>query len=192
MDPALCSGLSIDGERSEALLLPNFASLLDTDDMAERRFARRAVEEAERADANAQALTERITKLDAMRQRLLDKWVEGLVPAELYDDRMVELTSQLDRLRERHATLRASTTLSAEELRKLRDFFAQDGPLTEARWFATPAGRRNDFLKLAFPYGLFVIPQRPGAKRGEVVGRLALRHSEDAADAAARRLAFMA
>jgi DNA invertase Pin-like site-specific DNA recombinase len=192
IDRDLCSGLSIDAERCEALLLPNLASLLNTDDMAERRFARRAVEAAARADTRAQALTERIRKLDAMRQRLLDKWVAGLVPEELYDDRMVEMTSQLDLLRDERTRLGASTTLSADALRELRHSFAQDGPLTEARWFATPAGRRNGFLKLAFPYGLFVLPQRPGAKRGDVLGRLALRHAEDAASAVTRRLAVRA
>lgn len=188
--PELCPGLSIDAERSEALLLPNLASLLNTDDMAERRFARRAMDEAARADADAEALTGRIKNLDALRQRLLDKWLAGLVPDDLYDERMFKMTTQLESLREEQAKLCTSTTLSAEALRRLRQSFAQDGPLTEERWFGTPSGRRNDFLKLAFPNGLFVLPQTPSAKRGAVVGRLALRHPKDVASAEAQRRAM--
>jgi DNA invertase Pin-like site-specific DNA recombinase len=183
----LCTGQSIDSERAEQLLLPSFAALLNTDEMAERRFARRAMQEAERTDEQLRTLADRIQRIEYTRAQLLDKWLAGLVPETLYDQRMVQLTAQFDQATAQRNHLTEAVTLSADALRRLRQEFADNGPLTEPNWFAKPAGRRNDFLRLAFPHGLFVLPSPQGTKPGDVTGRLALRHARDAANAETRR-----
>jgi DNA invertase Pin-like site-specific DNA recombinase len=189
LDRALCPGGSIDAQRAEALLVPNLAALMRSDALSERRFARRSLAAAEAADERASELTRAIGQLESQRQRLLDKWMVGGVPETLYDQRMPDLTARLERLVAERERLLSGTTLSIATLRRLRAELSDEGSLTPERWFELPAGRRNAFLKLVFPYGLFVLAPRDGAPRGQVAGRLALRHAADAADAEARRQA---
>jgi hypothetical protein len=184
-----CPGNSIISQRTEDLILPNLLTLLESDGLAAHRFAARARRTSEQADLRLRALGGRIADVEEQRNRLLDKWLAKEVPDDLYDSRMPELETAVQRLRAERDRLTAQTTLSNAALRRLKRDLLTAGPLTAERWFRFPAARRNAFLKFAFPHGLYVLPPSPTGRRGRVDGRIALRSASDALDAEQRRLA---
>jgi hypothetical protein len=56
------------------------------------------------------------------------------------------------------------------------------------RWFSLSGARRNEFLRLLFPDGVFVERQRKGARYGEIEHRLRPRSAEEANTAERFRL----
>ena len=92
---------------------------------------------------------------------------------------MADLNERIACLQSDHDQQVADTTVTQTALRRLEEELADQWPLSEERWFGLPAGRRNEFLRLLFPNGLFVRPAPATSKRGSIEGRVAMRYAAE-------------
>jgi hypothetical protein len=181
---------SVNAASAETFLLGQISAILSTDDLALARFARQQRADAERAGSDAEAEAAHIADLEAKRDllvaRVLDEGFE--ISAADFNATKRRIEQQIAVHRERQTRALERAALSRAGAKRLQAEALGEGPVDTAQWHAFSPARRNEFLRLLFPYGIWVSPSTREGGGASIEARLSVRTSEDAEQSEHRRL----
>lgn len=178
---------SVDGRLVESVLLAALRREFGCREFAHSRFVDRTRAHAAQLSAQAAACMDRVALAESAQETLFARRQNGeVIPDRIYNREMLRYEQLIETARAEHETHLRRASLSHGAVDALRDELQAQGDLQPTRWFALPPGRRNDFLRLAFPHGVFIYPRREGQPYGDMRERVGPRHASDASEADAR------
>ena len=187
-DPAFCpESNSTDSARTEAVLLDVIRAEIGTTELSQVRFAAARRFEVGALEEDIAKWTAKQAAAEAAQDNLYARRDNGeVIPERIYNREMKRHQLDAQTAEEEAGRLRQRTVLDPRRLENLRRHLAIS-PLDETTWFTLPEIRRNEFLRLIFPFGVFIHPRPNGSKRGSVEGRVGPRTEDDHQGARVRR-----
>lgn len=178
---------SVDGGQVEAILLSVLRTEFGGDELAHKRFALRGRAHAQLLSEHAAECERRIAEAERAQDALFARRQNGeIIPERIHNREMLRYEQLIIAARDERERHLRQTVLAAGAVSALRDELREQGQLDPDRWFTIAPWRRNDYLRLAFPYGVFIYPRGEGSPSGDMHDRVGPRITADAQAAQAK------